>query len=273
MVGAIIGDIIGSPYEFDATKEYNFEIFKLHSDYTDDSVMTIATAVAILGDGDYAKAYREGARSDSARGYGGMFRKWIHSDTMGPYGSFGNGSAMRVSPVGWAYDSMQEVLEQAERSAAVTHNHPEGIKGAQATALAIYLARKRHTKDQIRDAISGLFQYNLNRNCEEIRPSYEFDATCQGTVPEAIIAFLDSNGFEDAIRLSVSLGGDADTMGAITGSIAHAFYREIPSDIGKKALCMLPKEYLTILRKFKDTFKEKEDETPDVPKETVSDKT
>jgi ADP-ribosylglycohydrolase len=173
---------------------------------------------------------------------------------MGPYNSYGNGSAMRVSPVGYAYNSVEKVLEEAKKSAEVTHNHEEGIKGAQATALAIFMARTGSSKDEIRAKIAEMFQYDMDRSCDTIRPTYSFDETCQGTVPEAIIAFLDSTDFENAIRLSISLGGDADTLACITGGIAQAFYREIPREMARKALSLLPKKFLRIIKAFNDRY-------------------
>ena len=183
-----------------------------------------------------------------------MFRGWLMSDNPQPYNSFGNGSAMRVSPVGWAFDSLEETLEKAKESAEVTHNHPEGIKGAQAVAACIYLARTGKSKQEIKEYIESTFGYDLSRSCEEIRPDYVFSETCQESVPESIIAFLDSTSFEDAIRLAVSLGGDADTMGAITGSIAEAYYKEIPEEIKKEVLERLPEEFIDVMERFHEKF-------------------
>lgn len=180
--------------------------------------------------------------------------RWLMSDNPRPYNSYGNGSAMRVSPVGWAFDTLEETLEKAKESAAITHNHPEGIKGAQAVAACVYLARTGKSKEEIRTYIENTFGYDLNRTCEEIRPTYSFDVTCQGSVPESIIAFLDSTSFEHAIRLAVSLGGDADTMGAITGSIAEAYYQEIPEEIKREALRRLPDEFTDVMERFYEKF-------------------
>jgi ADP-ribosylglycohydrolase len=187
--------------------------------------------------------------------YGSGFRRWVKSWDNKPYNSFGNGSAMRVSPVGFAYDSVEDVLHQAKRTAEVTHNHPEGIKGAQATALAIYLARIGESKDTIRKEITDRFFYDLNRTVDEIRPDYSFDVTCQGSVPESIIAFLDSSSWEDAVKKSISLGGDADTMACITGGIAQAFYKKIPENIAKDIRNKLPRDLLEILDKFNTKYK------------------
>ena len=235
MYGAILGDIIGSPFEFDrGDKTKNFDLFSKGCDFTDDSVMTIAVGEALLAVGTEAtvKEIEEavitnmqdwGKRYPYA-GYGGRFRYWLRERNPKPYGSYGNGSAMRVSAAGWLYDSMERTREVARATANVTHNHPEGIKGAEATAGAIYMARSGSSKEEIKEYIEREFHYNLDRTLDEIRPGYHMDETCQRTVPEAIIAFLESKDFEDAIRNAVSLGGDTDTLGAITGSIAEAFY-------------------------------------------------
>ena len=235
MYGAILGDIIGSPFEFDrGDKTKEFDLFSKDCDFTDDSVMTIAVGEALLAVGPEAtvKEIEEavvtnmqdwGKRYPYA-GYGGRFRYWLRERNPKPYGSYGNGSAMRVSAVGWLYDSLERTREVARATANVTHNHPEGIKGAEATASAIYMARNGFSKEEIKEYIEREFHYNLNRTLDEIRPGYHMDETCQRTVPEAIIAFLESQDFEDAIRNAVSLGGDTDTLGAITGSIAEAFY-------------------------------------------------
>jgi ADP-ribosylglycohydrolase len=254
MIGSIIGDIIGSPYEYDCPKTTEFEMFKFPATFTDDSVMSIATAHGILRSYPYDKVYRAYGKKYPDSGYGSMFNRWIHTKNIGPYNSYGNGSAMRVSPIGYAYNSVEKVLEKAKKSAEVTHNHEEGIKGAQATALAIFMARTGSSKDEIRAKIAEMFQYDMDRSCDTIRPTYSFDETCQGTVPEAIIAFLDSTDFENAIRLSISLGGDADTLACITGGIAQAFYREIPREMARKALSLLPKKFLRIIKAFNDRY-------------------
>ena len=180
--------------------------------------------------------------------------RWLMSDNPRPYNSYGNGSAMRVSPVGWAFDTLEETLEKAKESAAITHDHPEGIKGARAVAACVYLARTGKSKEEIRTYIENTFGYDLNRTCEEIRPAYSFRVSCQESVPESIIAFLDSTSFEHAIRLAISLGGDADTMGAITGSIAEAYYQEIPEEIKREALRRLPDEFTDVMERFYEKF-------------------
>ena len=190
MLGAIVGDVIGSAYEASPIKQIDFQLFPPGARFTDDTVLTVATAEALLGDGDYAAAYRRYGRAYPNAGYGGSFYRWLFSEGAGPYGSWGNGAAMRVSPVGFALDSVDAVLAEAARSAAVTHDHPEGIKGAQATALAVFLARAGTSKAMIKAEIQDGFGYDLNRPLDAIRPGYRFDVSCQGSVPESLIAFL-----------------------------------------------------------------------------------
>jgi ADP-ribosylglycohydrolase len=231
MIGAIAGDIIGSIYEGHPIKTKQFPFFDPRCRFTDDSVLTIAVAHAILGDRDYLTAVLDMGRRYPHAGYGGSFIRWLYSDKPTPYNSWGNGSAMRVSPVGFAFDTVNTVLDEATHSAEISHNHPEGIKGAQATALAVFLAKTTHDKTTIRSEISARFGYDLARTVDSIRPHYSFDVSCQGTVPEAITCFLDSHSYEDAVRNAVSLGGDSDTLACITGGIAEAFYGPVPSEI------------------------------------------
>jgi len=253
MIGAIAGDMIGEPYEAHPIKHEDFELRV--SRFTDDTVLTIAVAHSILFDEDCGVCLKRYARRYSRLPYGGSFRLWVRSRDNKPYGSFGNGSAMRVSPVGFAHDSAGDVLKQAEITAVVTHNHPEGVKGAQATALAVFLARNGENKEDIRREISGRFGYDLARSVESIRPGYRFDVSCQGSVPESIIAFLDSTSFEDAIRKAVSLGGDADTMACIAGGIAQAFYKTIPAGIIRRVRAGLPREMLDIIDLFNQRYR------------------
>lgn len=250
MLGAIAGDIIGSSYEWYHTKSYDFEFFTPKSRFTDDTVLTIAIADCILHGKDYAAALKEYGRRYPYAGYGGMFLAWLESDNLSSYNSFGNGSAMRVSPVGFAYSSLNDVLREAERSAAVTHNHPEGIKGAQAVAACIFLARSGESKERLREYVEDTFGYNLYQTLDEIRPDYSFDETCQGSVPQAIIAFLESNDYEDAVRKAVSLGGDSDTLACMAGGIAQAFFKEIPEYIVKKVRKALDNDLLAIVDEF-----------------------
>lgn len=254
ILGAITGDIIGSVFEWDNVKTTDFRLFSTRTDFTDDSVLTIATMDSILTGMDYTTAYQSYGRKYPGRGYGGFFSSWIHSPDPRPYNSFGNGSAMRVTPVGWAYDTLDEVLYQAKRSAGVTHNHPEGIKGAQATAAAVFLARTGSGKIEIKKYIQDYFGYDLERSLDEIRPVYFFNETCQKTVPEAIIAFLESTDYENAIRLAISIGGDSDTLACITGGIAEAFYKEIPLSIVEKVLQILPREMIHTIEAFSSKY-------------------
>lgn len=253
MTGAIAGDIIGSVYEFDNIKTTDFPLFTNESDYTDDTIMTVAVADWLLNGGDLAKVMQRYGREYPypTGGYGGRFSGWLREKDPLPYNSWGNGSAMRVSAVGWMFDSLEKTLEVAKETAIVTHNHPEGIKGAQATAAAIYLARTGKSKQDIKQYIETAFSYDLGRTCDEIRPFYRFNESCQGTVPEAIIAFLDSSDFENAIRLAVSLGGDSDTLACITGGIAEAFYG-IPEDIERQVYDKLPGTFQKVIKEFKN---------------------
>ena len=247
LIGAVIGDIVGSIYEFNPHKSKDINLQDSSMEYTDDTIMTIAVADWILNDkkhtkkGLVARMQKWGRRYPNPMGaYGGMFSQWLSSDNPKPYNSWGNGAAMRVAAVGFAFQTLDKTLKVAKKSAEVTHNHPEGIKGAQATAAAIFMARTGGTKEEIRRYISETFGYDMNRTCDDIRPTYCFDGSCQGTVPESIIAFLDSKDYEDALRLCISLGGDADTMGTITGAIAGAYYHQIPYDLYEFGVKKLP---------------------------------
>lgn len=254
MIGAIAGDIIGSAYEFNPTKSLDFELFTKQSTPTDDTVMTIAVADCILHGKEYAVAFKEYGRRYPYEGYGNMFREWISSNSLVPYNSFGNGSAMRVSPIGFAFSSLDTVLQEAEKSAIVTHNHPEGIKGAQAIATSIFLARMGKDKTKIWEYVEEHFGYNLHQNLDEIRPKYCFDETCQGSVPQSIIAFLESNNYEDAVRKAVSLGGDSDTLGCMTGGIAQAYYKHIQDHIIGMVRGLLNDDFLAIIDEFNRRF-------------------
>jgi ADP-ribosylglycohydrolase len=255
ILGAVAGDIVGSVFEWNNVKTTDFDLFSPRSNFTDDSVLTMATMNALLNQHDYAKAYSLFCRKYPHRGYGGGFGSWAYADTQEPYNSWGNGSAMRVSPVGWFGNSLDEVLAEAAKSAEVTHNHPEGIKGAQATAAAVYLARTGSTKTEIKKFITDTFGYKLNRKLDDIRPQYKFDVSCQGSVPEAIIAFLESTDFENAIRLAISIGGDSDTIACITGGIAEAFYQTIPATIIDNVLSRLPPELISLITAFSAKYR------------------
>lgn len=269
MYGAILGDIIGSPFEFDrGDKTKDFKLFSRRSHFTDDSVMTLAVCEALLKVGQDAtvkeiedaviSSMQSWGRRYPHAGYGGYFRRWLTACHPEPYNSFGNGSAMRVSAAGWLYDSLEKTRTVAKATANVTHNHPEGIKGAEATASAIFMARNGSSKEEIKKYIENEFHYDLNRTLDEIRPSYHMDETCQKTVPEAIIAFLEATDFEDAIRNAVSLGGDTDTLGAITGSIAEAYYR-IPEWLMTECRKRINRDMRVVLDDFNDALSNQDD--------------
>lgn len=247
MLGAIAGDIIGSIHEGYSLKTKDFSLFSLKHCFTDDTVLTIAVADAILNGDNYTQKLKEYCRKYPDAGYGGKFYKWGMSENMEPYNSWGNGSAMRVSPVGFAFNDLDTVLLEAKRTAEVTHNHPEAIKGAQATAAAIFLGRKSHTKAEIKSYIETTFNYNLDQTVEEAKPT---DVSCAGCVPQAIIAFLESTSFEDAIRNAVFIGGDTDTIACITGGIADAFYGGVPKEIAMQVLITLDEPLRTITERF-----------------------
>ena len=253
MLGAVVGDIIGSYYEFHKIKTKEFELFHPQSKFTDDTTLSMAIAKSILDNEPYlANVVDFGLRYFDV-GYGSGFKKWLKGNEHLPYNSWGNGSAMRVSAIAWAFDSEDKLLEEAKKSAEITHNHPEGIKGAEATALAIFMARKGVTKERIKKEISKRFEYDLSRTVEEIRPDYKFEVSCAKSVPESIICFLDSSSFEDTIRNAISLGGDADTMGAIAGSIAEAYYG-IPKEIEEKIYEYLSDEFIEIFKRFQKEY-------------------
>lgn len=267
-LGAIIGDTVGSVFEFANTKRTDFPLFSEDCDFTDDSIMTIAVA-DWLGNTDRSQIALEkklvewGNKFPNPKGsYGSTFSRWLfHPDWLRnfqtgewgkrmPYNSWGNGSAMRASACGWAAYTFQQAMELGKCSAEITHNHPEGIKGAQAVAVAIWMAHRGDSKDTIRECIEDKFGYDLHHTCDEIRPSYSWDSSCQGTVPQAIIAFLDSHDFEEAIRLAVSLGGDSDTLACITGGIAQAFYDNIPDYIIEEMRSRLPQEFWEVIARL-----------------------
>jgi ADP-ribosylglycohydrolase len=254
MLGAIAGDVIGSVFERYPTKSTAFPLFSHHSTYTDDTVLTVAVARSILKKTDYKDSLKTFGQKYPHAGYGGLFYRWMFSADSRPYNSWGNGSAMRVSPIGFAFSSIDEVLNEAVKSAKVTHNHPEGIKGAQATALAIFLARTGEGREGIRREISDRFGYDLDRTVENIRKTYHFDVSCQGSVPESIISFLQSEDFEDAIRKAISLGGDSDTLACMAGGIAQAYYKKVPQEIASEVKKRLPNEFLSIIDAFNEKY-------------------
>ena len=273
MLGAIIGDMVGSVYEFDNIKTTSFPFFSERSTYTDDSIMTVAVADWLLTDNAHSHESLEEIMVRYANkypcpmgGYGGGFAQWLFrperlinyktGEKAGrrvPYNSWGNGSAMRVAAVGWKYDTLEETERVAELSASITHDHPEGVKGAQATAAAIFLARTGSTKQQIKEYIESRFGYDLSVHTDVIRRIYGWESSCQGTVPPAIRAFLDSEDYESAVRIAVSLGGDSDTLACITGGIAEAFYKYIPQEIIQKAATRVSQPLLKVLEAFADS--------------------
>lgn len=255
MLGGIAGDVIGSVYEGFPIKQTDFPLFAPRATFTDDTVLTVAIAYAILEpEVGYASALKTFGRRYPRAGYGGNFRRWLLAENSEPYNSWGNGSAMRVSPVGWAFDTWEQVLSEAEKTAAVSHNHPEGIKGAQAIALAVYLARNGTPKDEIRETMAAHFDYDLWRTVDEIRPDYSFDVSCQGSVPEALVAFFDGDGVEAAIRLAISLGGDSDTLACMAGTVAHACYGGVPQPIAAEVRGRLPADLLEVVDTFQQQF-------------------
>lgn len=250
MIGAIAGDIIGSVYEWNNIKTKRFELFSPKCFFTDDSVLTVALADAILTNGDYISLMKSYSRRYPFAGYGGSFNRWVHTEDRQPYNSWGNGAAMRISPVGFAFNTLEEVLAKAKQYTEVTHNHPEGIKGGQATASGIFLARTGKSKDKIKEYVETTFGYDLSKSLDEIRPTYAFTESCQETVPQAIVAFLESRDFEDAIRNAISLGGDSDTLACITGGIAQAFYGGVPDFVSLEVMNILDNDLRDVTSKF-----------------------
>lgn len=250
MLGALAGDIIGSRFEWANHKSKDFDLFTEESRFTDDTVHTVALAESLLDGRPYGELLRAAYRLYPNAGYGGRFRAWAIGEENRPYGSYGNGSAMRVSPVAWFYDDLEAVLEGARRSAVVTHDHPEGIKGAQAVAAGIFLGRSGAGKHAIRAFVEERFGYDLSASLDSIRPGYTFDATCQGSVPEAFIAFFEGEDFEDTLRNAVSLGGDSDTLACIAGSLAEGFYGAVPEAIAGEVWRRLDERLAAVVRRF-----------------------
>lgn len=248
ILGPIIGDIIGSIYEFRNIKTTEFDMFNQKCCFTDDTILTVAVADSLLNKKPFDNTVAHYARQ-YPNTYGPGFKNWFNND-LKPYNSFGNGSAMRVSPVGFAFDDLDMVLDVAKQTAEITHNHPEGIKGAQAIASAIYLSRYNKSKIEIKDFITNKFNYNLDFTIDEIRPTYGFDPTCPGSVPQSIVAFLESSDFESAIRLAISIGGDSDTIACMTGGIASAYYEYIPTEMIDFAKKKLPSEFIELVYRF-----------------------
>jgi ADP-ribosylglycohydrolase len=255
MLGAIAGDVIGSVHEHTATKSTDFELFVSSSRFTDDTVLAVAVADCLLNGLNYVDAFHDYFLSYPNAGYGLRFFQWASAGRRDPYNSYGNGAAMRVPAVGYAFDSLEQVLAEAARSAEPTHNHPEGIRGAQAVAAAVFMARHGATKRRMREALEAEFGYNLRDSLDQLRPTYEFDVTCQGTVPVALIAFFESDDFEDAVRKAISLGGDADTIACITGAVAEAHYGGVPSHIAEPAWAALDDRLRNVVEQFCARFK------------------
>lgn len=254
MLGAIAGDVIGSVHEVSGTKTKDFPLFVEDSRFTDDTVLTVAVAEKLLRGGDYIDLFHGCVREYPLAGYGGTFIRWAGHLKREPYNSWGNGSAMRVSPVGVIFDTLEEVVAEATRSAEVTHNHPEGVKGARATAVAVFLARTGHDKPAIKSHIEREYGYNLSERLDDIRAVYAFDVSCQGSVPQSIIAFLESTDYEDAVRNAISLGGDADTMACIAGAIAEAFYGGVPDHIRGPVMERLDDRIESVLGEFTERY-------------------
>lgn len=253
MIGAIAGDIIGSVYEWQNIKTKQFELFRLDCFFTDDTVLSVALAESILTGTDYVPLMKAYYRRYPGAGYGGYFHQWAQAEESHPYNSWGNGAAMRISAVGFAFNTLDEVLLRAAEYTAATHNHEEGIKGAQATAAAIFLARTGATKDDIKQYTAATYGYDLSRSVDEIRPTYQFNESCQGTVPQAIVCFLESTSFEDAIRNAISLGGDSDTLACITGGIAQAHYG-VPAAIADRVMSILDDELRGVTARFMSRY-------------------
>jgi ADP-ribosylglycohydrolase len=255
MLGAIAGDVIGSVHEHMGTKSTDFDLFTAGCRFTDDTVLTMAVADCLMNGREYVDAFHDYFLAYPNAGYGYRFFHWASSGNRSPYNSWGNGSAMRVAPVGHAFDSLDDVLVHAARSAEVTHNHPEGVRGAQATAAAVFMARSGESKRTMKSSLEDMFGYDLDRRLDDIRPTHRFDESCQGTVPLALIAFLESSGYEDAVRKAVSLGGDADTLACIAGAVAEAHYGGVPPSIAAQTLAVLDDRLRGVVVKFCERYR------------------
>ena len=254
MIGVLAGDIIGSIYEGSNIKKKDFELFGWLNRFTDDSTLTIATIDKLLNHRTYTEVYLEYGRRYPDAGFGGGFRRWFKADVQVPYQSNGNGSAMRVCPVGWLFNHSSMVINEATESAIVTHDSQEGIRGAQSVAMCVFLAKNGFSKQEIETYVTERFKYDLSFKLDDVRPDYKFDFTCNGSVPIAIKCFLESTGFEDAIRLAVSMGGDTDTIAAIVGGISEAYYGGVPDEIKGEVMSRIPDEFKIVLNKFYETW-------------------
>lgn len=257
IIGAIAGDVIGSIYEWNNNKTTDFPLFTNRSRFTDDTVLTMAVTDCILNQKPFNENLAAYGRAYPNAGFGKFFKEWMYGTELQPYGSFGNGSAMRISPVGFAFDTLEETLAVAKQAASATHNSEEGIRGAQAVGSAIFLARMGKSKADIKTYIETTFGYNLDFTLDEIRPTYTFEVRCDGSVPQAIRAFLESTDYENAVRLAISIGGDTDTIGCMAGGIAAAFYKDIPAEITEGVLRRLPIEFHELLEQFEEKFNTK----------------
>jgi ADP-ribosylglycohydrolase len=259
MIGAIIGDVVGSPYEGRRMKffDYDFPLFNEKSTFTDDTILTVATAKAILEDIPFKEVYLDFGRRYIKKGFGGSFLAWLNSSDPQPYNSWGNGSAMRVSPVGLYYDDLKSTMREAESSSKPTHNHPDAIEGATAIAIAIHFAKRGESKKKIKEALEVYYGYEFKNDVAFYNNNYRFDVTCKGTVIQAMTAFFESTDFEDCIRKSVLMGGDTDTLACIAGSVAEAFYKYIPEDIAMEAMSRIPDEFLVVIKDFYKSMKVK----------------
>jgi ADP-ribosylglycohydrolase len=251
MLGAIAGDVIGSVHEHLGTKSMDFELFAANCRFTDDTVLAVAVADCLLNGMNYVDAFHEYFKAYPNAGHGYNFFDWASSGDRDPCNSWGNGAAMRVPAIGYAFDRLEDVLAEAARSAEVTHNHPEGVKGTQAAAAAVFLARRGRSKREMKHALEQISGYDLGQSLDVLRPTYEFDVFCQGTVPPALIAFFESTGFEDAVRKAVSLGGDADTLASITGGVAEAYYGGLPADVESRTLAALDDHLRSVVETFR----------------------
>lgn len=250
IIGAIVGDVIGSVYEHNNVNNYDFLLFSENSRITDDSILTVATMEALLNNNNFVDSYQKYGRLYPNRDYGANFSTWIYKENPLPYNSYGNGSAMRVSPIGWFFDNLSIVLDIAYKSAIVSHDHPEGIKGAQAIASCVFLARNKTPKPAIKTFVETKFGYNLNKTVSSIKENYSFDVSCQGSVPESIVCFIESTDFESAIRNAIYIGGDSDTIASITASISEAFYGFIPKEIYDSTLDRIPEQLISVVNEF-----------------------
>lgn len=254
IIGAVAGDMVGSLHKGKKPGPESFDLLNDRPDFTSDTVLNVAVMESLLRERDYARSLKVYGRKYKDRDYGKAFDRWLQQDDPKPYHSWNNGAALRVSPIGFACRTLKEVSDEAYNCASVSHNHPDGIKGAVAIAVSVFLARNGRTKDEIRDYIESTFSYDLHRQIDHIRPDYYYDRSSEASVPESIIAFLDSTDYENAIRLAISLGGDSGRLACLTGGIAQAFYKEVPVKITNYVIEQLPHQMLETLNEFSKTY-------------------